>query len=280
MLNIQQAIIKPFVRTIVKGYDRTYGCTEPQYSYIIKWLGHFAMENIANCDALYHNMEHTIMVTLAGQEIIRGKHLIDGGISPKDWFHFIMALLCHDIGYVKGICKDDKDGVAATGIGKETVEIDPDGTCAALAPYHVDRSQLFIYERFKDNLIIDLVDVDFLIACIERTRFPVPDNKAYQNTNDFPGLLRAADFIGQLGDPDYLRKIPALFYEFEETGENIKTGYKSPGDMRKNYAGFDWKTVSPYIRDALRYLKVTQSGKQWISNLHSHIFTIEHYQNF
>jgi hypothetical protein len=39
------------------------------------------------------------------------------------------------------------------------------------------------------------------------------------------GLVRAADFVGQLGDPDYFRKSPALFYEFEELGlnENLDT---------------------------------------------------------
>lgn len=29
-----------------------------------------ALENIANSDAFYHNVEHTILVTLVGQEIL------------------------------------------------------------------------------------------------------------------------------------------------------------------------------------------------------------------
>jgi hypothetical protein len=29
---------------------------------------------------------------------------------------------------------------------------------------------------------------------------------------------------------------------------------------------FFWKTVRPYIGDALRSLRITQEGKQWISN--------------
>ena len=108
------------------------------------------------------------------------------------------------------------------------------------------------------------------------TRFPPPDNEFYQDTSELPGLLRAADFIGQLGDPEYLQKIPALFYEFEELGLNEQFGYKNPADMRKNYAKFYWNTVYPYIQDALRYLRVTQEGKQWIAKLHSHVFEIEH----
>jgi hypothetical protein len=58
------------------------------------------LENIGNSDALYHNVEHTILVTLVGQEILRGKHIREGSISCEDWMHTMISLLCHDIGYV------------------------------------------------------------------------------------------------------------------------------------------------------------------------------------
>jgi hypothetical protein len=248
---------------------------EPQLGNLVAWTGRLALENIANSDALYHNVDHTIMVTLVGQAILKGKHLCEGGVTPKDWAHFTMALLCHDIGYVRGACKEDKDNIIATGVDGKTVELPPGGTDAALTPYHLDRSKLFIRERFGGKLLVD-VDAKVIASYIEMTRFPVPDDELHQDTTGFPGLLRAADFIGQLGDPNYLRKIPALFYEFEETGANAKRGYKSPGDMRKDYAKFYWNTVTPYIQDALRYLRVTQEGKQWIANLHSHVFAVEH----
>ncbi|MEZ4525511.1 MAG: hypothetical protein R2941_06270 [Desulfobacterales bacterium] len=276
MLNIQKMITEPFVRQLSMNYRRTYGLAEPHFANIIEWSGHFALENIANSDALYHNVEHTIMVTLAGQEILRGKHLTEGGVSPSDWLHFLMALLCHDIGYVKGICRDDRDGRYSTGLDGKTVKPDENGTCAVLSPWHVDRSKLFVRERFEGNLIMNVVDAERICSYIEMTRFPIPDDAAHIDTKGYPGLLRAADFIGQLGDPDYLRKIPALFYEFEETGANKYCGYKNPGDMRRSYAKFYWNVVLPYIQDALRYLRVTQEGKQWISNLHSHVFTVEH----
>jgi len=89
-------------------------------------------------------------------------------------------------------------------------------------------------------------------------------------------LMRAADLIGQLGDPDYLRKIPALFYEFEQFGANEKMGYETPSDIRDGIANFFWKKVNPYIRDASQYLQATQDGKQWLASLHSHVFQVEH----
>ena len=31
-------------------------------------------------------------------------------MTPRDWLHFIVSLLGHDIGYVRGICRGDRDG--------------------------------------------------------------------------------------------------------------------------------------------------------------------------
>ena len=46
-----------------------------------------------------------------------------------------------------------------------------------------------------------------------------------KSTDDFPGLVRAADLIGQLADINYLRKQAALFSEFHETGMSNKLKY-------------------------------------------------------
>ncbi len=275
MLNLQKIMIDQFVEELKAAYVETYSIYEPHYGNIVGWAGQLALENIANSDALYHNMYHTIMVTLVGQSILRGKHLCDGGVTPRDWLHFTMALLFHDIGYVKGVCRKDKDDEFATGIEANTVKIVSGGTDVALTPYHVDRSKLFVQERFGGRLLVD-VEVDLVTSYIEMTRFPIPDDDKHKDTRSYGGLLRAADFIGQLGDPNYLQKIPALFYEFEETGVNAQMGYKNPGDMRASFAKFYWNVVSPYLKPALHYLRVTQLGKQWVANLSAHVFEVEH----
>ncbi|MCP5100865.1 MAG: metal-dependent phosphohydrolase [Chloroflexi bacterium] len=276
MVNFRNLIIEHFVKELKFAYIQTYSLMEPQYANLLEWTGRLALENIANSDSLYHNMDHTIMVALVGQAILKGKHLREGGVHPRDWLHYMMALLCHDIGYVKGVCQVDTHDTFATGINDEVVTIEPEGTDASLTPFHVDRSKLFIYERFGNKELLVDMDPDVITSYIEMTRFPVPDEPFYEDTCGFGGLTRAADFIGQLGDPNYLRKVPALFYEFEETGENVNTGYKSPGHMRRNYTTFYWKVVRPRIQDAMAYLRITQDGKQWIANLHSHVFDIQH----
>ena len=163
----------------------------------------------------------------------------------------------------------------AAGRDGQTVTVSLSGSDASLQPYHVDRSKLFVRERFGRSVLTE-DDVNMICDYIEMTRFPIPDDEFHRSAAGFPGLARAADFIGQLGDPKYLRKIPALFYEFEETGANEKLGYKNPGDMRQGYDEFYWGVVSKYIQEALRYLRVTSDGKLWIANLHAHVFDSEH----
>jgi len=34
--------------------------------------------------------------------------------------------------------------------------------------------------------------------------------------------------------------------------------------------------VSPHIQNAIRYLNVTSSGRQWINSLYSNVFRAEH----
>lgn len=273
MFNATEILISNFVKNIREGYSRTYGGWKADYADIIGWAGSMALENIANSDALYHNVEHTILVGLVGQEILRGKHIREGGVSCEDWLHYVISLVCHDIGYVKGVCRQDGNGMYATGQEGAMVSLPPGASDASLTPYHVDRAKLFVDERFGGH---KLIDAEVIKRNIELTRFPVPKAEDHQDTIYFPGLVRAADLIGQLSDPRYLNKITSLFYEFEETGTNKALGYRHPGDLRKNYSKFYWNGVYPYVKDALHYLSLTQEGKQIVANLYCNVFVVEH----
>jgi hypothetical protein len=275
MFNPTQIVIEAFVGELRAMYERTYGTLEPSYPGIISFVARLALENIATSDAAYHDVNHTIMVTLVGQEILRGRHVRVGGVSPREWLHFIVSLLCHDIGYVRGICRGDTDGHYVINAEGDKVNIPDGATDAALTPYHVARSKLFVRERFGKValVVINTADIE---ANIEHTRFPVPENEEHTSTADFPGLLRAADLIGQLADINYLRKTAALFNEFRETGMTDKLKYNSAADLRASYPDFFWQMVQPYISDALRYLRVTQDGQQWIANLYANVFSTEH----
>ncbi|KAL9655167.1 hypothetical protein ABK040_008942 [Willaertia magna] len=274
MFNTTSILADNFIEQLKLGYERTYGNLHQNYKEIIVWAALSIIDIISNSDALYHNIEHTMHVTLVGQEILRGKHIKQGGVTPEDWLHCIISLLCHDIGYCKGVCKkDNKDlGIFATGKGDETVKIGDDKTDASLTPYHVDRGKLFVKERFDNHCIIN---VEKIQRNIELTRFPVPLDEDHKDTENFPGIVRGADLIGQMSDYRYIQKVAALFYEFEETGVNSRLGYSSPGDLRRKYPTFYWKSVYPYIKPSLDYLDSTQQGKAFASSLYANVFSLE-----
>ncbi len=257
---------------LAKLYKHNFGKALPESAPRLDSGVRLTMERIASSDALYHNMEHTMMVVLVGQDILRGK-LQTEPVSPEDWLHFTLALLCHDIGYVRGICRDDRaDSYVVDAEGNRVTP--PRGASDAFfAPYHIERGKIFVRERFGAT---PDVDAERIACAIELTRFPVPDDGDHDDTDSEAGLVRAADLIGQLADPFYLRNLNALYHEFVETGCAAELGFHSPADLLEEYPRFFWGAVEPYIRDALRYLEVTVEGRQWVANLYSHVFAIEH----
>ncbi|SVD82972.1 uncharacterized protein METZ01_LOCUS435826, partial [marine metagenome] len=193
MLNLQTLKIEPFAEHLANRFESTFGTMFHEQVDFLRLAAHLTLENIANGDMLYHNVDHTIMVTMVGLEIIRGKHLHDGRVDPEDGLNYLLALLCHDVGYVKGACGKDEKERFDDGKGS-LVEIPSTGTCAVLTPYHVDRSKQFVRERFNSY---DFVNFDLVSECIDRTRFPVPAGDKHQTIDDLPGLARAADLVGQ-----------------------------------------------------------------------------------
>lgn len=253
-------------------YQRTFGSREPRYAEIIEASARLTIERIVGSDALYHDGDHTALVTLVAQDILRGRFLHEG-VTPEDWLHMILAALYHDIGYVRGVCAGDRAQAFVIDARGGTVCLPRGASDAALAPYHVERSKLAVQERFGTH---DLVDAGRVIRAIELTRFPVPEDDAHRETGTEAGLLRAADLIGQLGDPLYPRKLNALFHEFAEIGVNAELGYDSPADLAERYPSFFWGKIEPVIGDAIRFLDLTVEGRGWVANLYAHVFAIEH----
>ena len=253
-------------------YLQYFSHRRPEFASYLGGAARLMLERIGNSTALYHNIEHTMMVTLAGQQIIRGR-LLSHAVTPEDWLHYMCALLVHDIGFVRGVCNGDGDGgVVINEAGKRFMP--PRGASdACLAPYHIDRGKMYARERFGSS---QMIDEERIIRSIEMTRFPVPDEAMYQETDTEAALVRAADLIGQLADPFYHRKITALFSEMCETGIAQELGYESAAELADKYPDFFREHVRPYIQPALGYLELTTEGKQWIANLDSNLFQVEH----
>jgi hypothetical protein len=247
---------------------RRFGSSQTPLVEIVPTAARLALECIGNSDALYHNIEHTMLVTLAGHDIFRGRALHQQ-LTADDYAHIIIACLAHDIGYVRGLfTADDEDGFVMDATGKK-VSLPRGSSDASLMPYHVDRSKLYVMQRIEG---IPQLDQQRIADAIEGTRFPP---LAGQHYGEEASTVRAADFIGQLGDPNYIRKANALYHEFEEVGVNRQLGYDSPADIVNRYPQFYWNSVSPHIQTEIRYLNMTSSGRQWISTLYSNVFRAE-----
>jgi hypothetical protein len=248
-----------------------FGSSEARMADLISSVARLALERIGDSDALYHNVEHTMLVTLAGHDILNGRAMFSP-MSPTDYGHFIVACLLHDIGYVRGILNGDDAEGCVIDQGGNKIGLPRGSSDAALTPYHVDRSKLFALNHIGQ---MDGLDAGRIARAIEFTRFPATTSTEVKAADEEGSLLRAADLIGQLGDPHYLRKANALFHEFEEIGLNKQYGYKSPADLVDQYSQFYWNSVSPHIQSAIRYLNVTSSGRQWVANLYSNVVRAE-----
>jgi hypothetical protein len=272
MLNPARLIADALGEELTRTYHDMFGTQHPQYASVARTAAKLVIERIANSDALYHDSHHTMMVTLVGQAIFKGRILVEP-VRDDDWLHYTVALLCHDIGYLRGICHDDGQDVFVIDDRGGTVRAPRGASDAFLTPHHIERAKIFVRDRCAR---IEALDGDRLARAIELTRFPVPADNDHAETDTEPGLVRAADLIGQLADPFYPRKLNALYHEFAETGVAQRLGYQSPADVAEHYPKFFWEKVEPYIGDALQHLARTVDGKQWIANLYAHVFAEEH----
>jgi hypothetical protein len=256
--------LEEFLRSYMR---RRFGSSQTQLVEIVPTAARMALECIGNSDALYHNVEHTLLVTLAGHAIFRGRAL-NNQMTADDYAHIIIACLTHDIGYVRGLFEeDDADGFVIDSTGKK-VTLPRGSSDASLMPYHVDRSKLYVMKRIEGLPL----NKQRIADAIEGTRFPPIEGQEF---NHEASIVRAADFIGQLGDPNYIRKANALYHEFEEVGINRQLGYDSPADIVDRYPQFYWNSVAPHIQTEIRYLNKTSSGRQWIASLYANVFRAE-----
>jgi hypothetical protein len=140
--------------------NRAFGSSNARLTELIPSVARLALECIGNSDALYHNVEHTMMVTLVGRDILRGRGLLMR-TTASDWAHLLVGCLMHDIGYVRGILRGDREDSYVIDASGQMVTLPRGSSDAALTPYHVDRSKLFVLDRVAEMKLLD----EHRIAC-------------------------------------------------------------------------------------------------------------------
>jgi hypothetical protein len=269
MITVPELAAEALGSFLAENMTLRFGSTHARLTEVIPLAARLALDCIGNSDALYHNVEHTMLVTLAGYDIMTGRALLMP-TDANDFAHVIIACLFHDIGYVRGILKGDgPDGYVVDGKGGKT-KLPRGASDAALMLYHVDRSKLFVMDRLANSNVVDAVRI---ARAIEFTRFP-PVEADDQDKEDGM-LLRAADLIGQLGDPHHLRKTNALYYEFEEVGMNRQLGYTSPADLTDSYPPVFLEQHFVAYPDRHSVPECDLKGAAWIAGLYSNVFCAE-----
>jgi len=61
---------------LAEHMERRFGATDAELIEAIPSAARLALDCIGNSDALYHNVEHTMLVTLVGYDIMKGRALL------------------------------------------------------------------------------------------------------------------------------------------------------------------------------------------------------------
>jgi hypothetical protein len=154
MLNQTTLLADELGKQLSRTFLRSFGSGDQRIAALLDEAPRLVIERLATSDALYHDAEHTALVTLVAQDILRGLRLTRN-VTPDDWLHFIVAALTHDVGYLRGVCtQDNAEQQVIDAIGN-VVSLPRGASDAYLAPYHVFRSQAVVLERFRSHPLIN-----------------------------------------------------------------------------------------------------------------------------
>jgi hypothetical protein len=153
-------------------------------------------------DTAYHDITHTLQATLCLVELLHNRHIAEAAprIGAEDFKRALIAVLFHDIGYLKETGDTE-------GSGAKYTHLHEGRSCSFARDFLLQRGWLSDDIQFVENLIsstgpsVDLAQIEFRSE-IERV---------------LGQSVCTADYIGQMSDPGYPDKLEVLFGEFKES---------------------------------------------------------------
>ena len=210
-------------------------------------LYHGALPGYQACDTLYHDMRHSLEVTLAMARLIDGHDRVAApgrGLGPERALMGIIGALLHDAGYIR----EAEDESAMNG--------------AEYTRVHVSRSATFLGRYLPTIGLNHLVPTATGIVHFTGYELAIDDIPLIDPLDRRLGyLLGSADLIGQMSDRAYLEKCRDFLYLEFVTAGIAQTQYDSAQDLLK-------KTVGFYEAVALKRLETVFQGVHRLAGAH------------
>jgi hypothetical protein len=92
MITIPELAAEALGSHLAEHMGRRFGSTDAGLIELVQSAARLAVDCIGNSDALYHNVEHTMLVTLVGYDILRGRRLLTE-TNAGDFAHLIVGLV-------------------------------------------------------------------------------------------------------------------------------------------------------------------------------------------
>lgn len=229
----------PLIKRLFRDISRMFAGQYPGYRAI---------------DMRYHNLEHTLQATVCVCQILEGRQAaqVEPVFGRRDCELLLAAVLLHDTGYLKR-------------------SRDIHGTGAKYTLVHEHRSCDFA-RAYLPSLGFTEEEIDDVTSAIRCTG---PRNKisavhfSRPEARVLATIVVTSDYLSQMATIDYVDKLPALFYEFEEAYiyEGIPESerpFRSPADLIHKTEPFWEKFVRPMLESDLggvyRYIAPTAEG--------------------
>jgi len=147
----------------------------------------------------YHNLEHTVLVTLTTTRLLHGCSLEGYNFSSKDILLALLASLFHDVGLIQ-------------------FEEDTEGSGAKYTIGHEERSVIFLKNYLLDKNFSneDIENCSNFIRCTILSLSPSAISFSSKEIETLAKIVGSADLLAQMADRFYLEKLLLLFKEFEE----------------------------------------------------------------
>lgn len=195
------------------------------------------------CNTRYHDLEHTMAVTLAVVRLLHGAFVRGISFSSHELTLGVICAFFHDAGLIQ-------------------TENDLEGSGAKYTANHEERSIDFMrgYFAAKNFSRQDLDDCAAIITSTKLSVVPADIEFRNESIRMLGNILGSADLLAQMADRKYLEKLLLLFQEFNEAG---LPGFNSELELLRKTEDFyervvqkrlchDFNDIGRYMRDHFR----------------------------